>query len=82
MVNHRRGGEHRRTKKQWQMKAGCIKFNQATVAASFQRTFPVCEAFRGSAWQLQGAGAMPAPYHLVRARIGREALRYLLATKS
>ena len=24
--------------------------------------FPVCEAFRELPWQLQGAGAMPAPY--------------------
>jgi hypothetical protein len=57
--------------KLWQVKSVCGKFHQATVAAGFQRTFPVCEAFRGSSWQLQGAGAMPAPYCLLRARITR-----------
>jgi hypothetical protein len=31
------------------------------MAAGFQRTFPVREAFRGSSWRYEGAGAMPAP---------------------
>lgn len=32
------------------------------MAAGFQQTFPVCEVIREPLWQLQGAGAMPAPY--------------------
>ena len=35
--------------------ARCSKFSLATMAAGFQRTFPVCEAFRRPARQLQGA---------------------------
>jgi hypothetical protein len=36
-------------------------FRQATMTPGFQRTFPVCEAFRGSSWRYEGVGAMPAP---------------------
>ena len=49
-------------KNKWQVQAERSNFLQATVAAGFQWTFPVCEAIREPQWQLQGAGVMPAPY--------------------
>jgi len=55
--------------KDWQPNSEPSRLHQATVAAGFQQTFSVCEAFRGPSWQLQGAGAMPAPYCLQRGRI-------------
>jgi hypothetical protein len=49
-------------KNRWQVQAERSNFFQATVAAGFQRAFPACEAIREPLRQLQGAGAMPAPY--------------------
>ena len=53
-----RGAEKKRLQARVERSKSC----EATVAAGFQRTFPVCEAVRGPSWQVQGAGAMPAPY--------------------
>jgi len=47
--------------KELQLKTRQSIFRQVTMAAGFQRTFPVCEAYRESSWRYEGAGAMPAP---------------------
>jgi len=54
-------------KKDGRRKRSGVYFHPATVAAGFQRTFPVREAIREPLRQVQGAGAMPAPYCLQRA---------------
>ena len=48
-------------RKELQFRARWSIFRQVTMATGFQRTFPVCEAFRESSWHEEGAGAMPAP---------------------
>ena len=52
------------------------------MAGSFQQAFPACEAFRKPSWQVQGAGAMPAPYFdLGRASDWMRAASLATATK-
>jgi hypothetical protein len=54
--------DEEQAEKIWQSKPGWSKLGCDTVAAGFQRTFLVSEAFRESSWRFNGAGVMPAPY--------------------